>query len=152
MTEFRDTPRQLHLLIVEDEPGDFRLLQLAVQKNGFEVVLHGVETAGQALAFLRREGEVHRAAPRPDLILLDLHLPDMNGLALLSLFKEDRRLFPVPVVVITASGNEADVRAAYQHGAAGYVVKPTDLNEFVVAIHDLGQYWFRLVRLPESFE
>ena len=152
MTEFRDAPRKLHLLIVEDEPGDFRLLQLAVQKNGFEVVLHGVETAGQALAFLRREGEVHRAAPRPDLILLDLHLPDMNGLALLSLFKEDRRLFPVPVVVITASGNEADVRAAYQHGAAGYVVKPADLNEFVVAIHDLGQYWFRLVRLPESFE
>jgi DNA-binding NarL/FixJ family response regulator len=76
----------------------------------------------------------------------------MTGLELLAQIKGDKRLFPLPVVIITSSGNEADVCAAYRYGAAGYVVKPADLNEFVVAIHDLGQYWFRLVRLPEPFE
>ncbi len=152
MSEQHNPLRKLHLLIVEDEPGDFRLLQLAVQKNGFEVVLHSAVNAGEALAFLRREGEVNRDVPRPDLILLDLHLPDMNGLDLLAQIKRDKRLFPLPVVIITSSGNEADVCAAYRYGAAGYVVKPADLNEFVVAIHNLGQYWFRLVRLPEPFE
>ena len=152
LSEQHKTPRKLNLLIVEDEPGDFRLLQLAMQKNGFEAVLHSAVNAGEALAFLRREGEANCAAPRPDLILLDLNLPGMSGLELLAQIKADKRLFPLPVVIITASGNEADVCAAYRYGAAGYVVKPADLNAFVVAVHDLGQYWFRLVRLPEQFE
>jgi CheY-like chemotaxis protein len=152
LSEQHKPPRKLNLLIVEDEPGDFRLLQLAVQKNGFEAVLHSAVNAGEALAFLRREGEANHHAPRPDLILLDLNLPGMTGLELLAQIKADKRLFPVPVVIITSSGSEADVCAAYRCGAAGYVVKPADLNEFVVAIHDLGQYWFRLVRLPEQFE
>lgn len=144
--------RALRLLIVEDEPGDARLMQLAMQKNGYVVELHGASDGFEALRFLRREGEQFCQAPRPDMILLDLKMPGLNGLEFLAEMKQDQHLRAIPVVVITTSALDADVLAAYQCGAAGYVPKPTDINEFVAAIHQLGEYWFRLVRLPENPE
>lgn len=152
MSETRRGTRRLHLLIVEDGPGDFRLLQLAMEKNGFNAELHGVSDALAAMQFLHRQGEAYRHAPRPDLILLDLRLPEQDGLAFLTLLKNEPAWHAIPVVIISASEHETDVSAAYQCGAAGYVVKPVDLNEFVLAIHRLGQYWFNLVRLPERID
>ncbi|MFA7280206.1 MAG: response regulator [Sterolibacterium sp.] len=142
--------RQLRLLIVEDEPGDARLMQLAMQKNKYDVELHGASDGLEALRFLRREGEQFSQAPRPDMILLDLKMPGLGGLEFLAQIKQDERLRIIPVVVITTSALDADVAAAYKLGAAGYVPKPTDINEFVTAIRKFGEYWFKLVRLPAN--
>ncbi|MCX7169582.1 MAG: response regulator [Proteobacteria bacterium] len=142
----------MRLLIVEDEPGDARLMQLAMQKNGYAVELHGASDGFEALRFLRREGRQFCQAPRPDMVLLDLKMPGLSGLEFLAEMKQDRHLRAIPVVVITTSALDADVLAAYQCGAAGFVPKPTDINEFVEAIRKLGEYWFRLVRLPENPE
>jgi CheY-like chemotaxis protein len=142
--------RQLRLLIVEDEPGDARLMQLAMQKNSYDVELHEASDGLEALRFLRREGEQFSQAPRPDMILLDLKMPGLGGLEFLAQVKQDERLRVIPVVVITTSALDADVAAAYALGAAGYVPKPTDINEFVSAIRRLGEYWFKLVRLPDN--
>ena len=142
--------RALRLLIVEDEPGDARLMDLAMRKNGYAVELHGASDGHEALRFLRRESAQFAAAARPDMILLDLKMPGLSGLELLAALKQDESLRAIPVVVITTSALESDVAASYRFGAAGYVLKPTDINQFVAAIHKLGEYWFKLVRLPEN--
>ncbi|MBI5923010.1 MAG: response regulator [Betaproteobacteria bacterium] len=142
--------RQLRLLIVEDEPGDARLMQLAMQKNDYAVELHGARDGFEALRFLRREGELFSRSPRPDMILLDLKMPGLSGLEFLAQIKQDGLLRAIPVVIITTSALDADVAAAYALGAAGYIPKPTDINEFVTAIRKFGEYWFKLVRLPDN--
>ncbi len=139
----------LRLLLVEDEPGDAHLIRLAMQHNGFSVELYDAHDGIAALKFLRRQGETFSKAPRPDLILLDLHIPGKSGLELLSEIKHDDSLQGIPVVVISGSAYEADVQSAYSLGAAGYITKPADINEFATTIHRLGQYWSYLVRLPE---
>jgi len=144
------SPRPLSVLLVEDEPGDARLMQVALQKSGFAI---GIDIAGdgvEALQFLRRQGERFSAAPRPNLILLDLKMPGQSGLGFLTEVKQDEHLCAIPVVVVSTSMLEDDMRAAYRLGAAGYVPKFTDLNEFMAAIDILGQYWFSLVRLPQD--
>lgn len=138
------------VLLMEDEPGDARLMQLAMQKNGYAADLHHASDVHEAFRFLRRQGEQFADAPRPDLILLDLKMPGQGGLEFLEAIKKDENLRAIPVVVITTSALEADVLSAYRLGAAGYVLKPADINEFIAAIHNLGQYWFKLVQLPEN--
>jgi len=144
--------RNLRVLIVEDEPGDERLMRLALRQGGFAVDLDTVSDGHSAQRFLRREGERFGHASRPDLILLDLKMPGQNGLDFLATIKQDERLRAIPVVVITTSSLNEDVIAAYQGGAAGYVPKSNDIHEFVAAIRKLGEYWFRLVRLPPNPE
>lgn len=144
--------RNMRVLIVEDEAGDARLMQLALRRSGLAFELSAVHDGYQALRFMRREGESFAQAPRPDLILLDLKMPGQSGLDFLSAIKRDAGLCAIPVVVITTSALDADVVASYQRGAAGYLDKPTDVNEFVAAIEKLCQYWFKLVRLPENPE
>jgi len=144
--------RSMRLLIVEDEPGDARLMELAMLKNNYAVELHAASDGNEALRFLRREGRQHSRALRPDMILLDLKMPGLSGLEFLTAMKRDEHLCAIPVVVITTSALDADVTASYRCGAAGYVPKPNDINEFVAAIHKLGEYWFKLVRLPENPE
>lgn len=138
------------LLLVEDEPGDARLMQLAMQKNGYAADLRYASDGHEAFRFLQRKGEQFADAPRPDLILLDLKMPGQGGMEFLEAIKKDENLRAIPVVVVTTSALETDVLIAYRLGAAGYVLKPVDVNEFVAAIHSLGQYWFKLVRLPEN--
>ena len=144
--------RNMRVLIVEDEPGDERLMQLALRESGLAIDLRGASDGRQALRFLRRETALFRHAPRPDLILLDLKMPDQNGLEFLRAMKQDERLRAIPVVVITTSTLAADVLASYQCGAVGYVQKPTDINEFKAAIRKLCHYWFSLVWLPRDPE
>ena len=107
-------------------------------------VLDGVE----ALAFLRGE-ESYRGVPQPDLILLDLNMPRMNGREFLAAVKADDALKLIPVVVLTTSDVERDVVASYKLGAAGYITKPVDMDQFVDAIRQLDNYWFVLARLPK---
>jgi CheY-like chemotaxis protein len=103
-----------------------------------------------ALAFLRRTGERYKEAPKPDLILLDLNMPRMNGREFLQEIKNDPELSVIPVVVLTTSDVERDVVASYKLGAAGYITKPVDMEQFIDAINQLDSYWFVLARLPQK--
>ncbi|WP_020157270.1 MULTISPECIES: response regulator [Methylobacter] len=138
------------ILLVEDEPADANLVRAALKENQVFCNLHHVTDGVEALAFLRGEGEINRAAPRPDLILLDLNMPRMNGREFLSVAKSDDGLAAIPVVVLTTSDAERDVLASYQLGAASYITKPVDMEQFMAAIRQLDNYWFTLTRLPRK--
>ena len=136
------------VLLVEDEPADANLVRVALKESRILCRLHHLSDGVEALAFLRREGELYRTAPRPDLILLDLNMQRMNGQELLRIIKDDLALNTIPVVILTTSDVERDVVASYQLGAAGYVTKPVDIEQFIEAIRQIGRYWFVLVLLP----
>ncbi|MDP2833303.1 MAG: response regulator [Pseudomonadota bacterium] len=137
------------VLLVEDEPADAHLVKVALRENRLLVDLHVTCDGVEALQFLRRQ-EPFAEVPRPNLILLDLNLPRMDGREFLAVVKKDSALADIPVVVLTTSDVERDVVASYQLCAAGYITKPVDMEQFSSAIRSLGNYWFALVRLPES--
>jgi CheY-like chemotaxis protein len=111
------------------------------------VVTDGVE----AMAFVKREGE-YANAPRPDLILLDLNLPKMDGREVLALIKEDAEFKTIPVVVLTTSGAEEDILRTYRLHANCYLVKPVDLNGFLSVVKSIDDFWLARVRLPHQAE
>nr|HMQ55310.1 response regulator [Anaerolineae bacterium] len=113
--------------------------------------LHVVEDGVQAIAYLRRQGE-YAAAPRPDLILLDLNLPRKNGREVLAEIKADSALKSIPVVVLTTSQSERDVLEAYDHHANCYIVKPVGFEKFLEALKTIRQFWFGVVTLPSEVE
>jgi len=137
------------VLLVEDEPADANLVRSALKTNKVYCNLHHEMDGVDGLAFLRREG-VHKVAPRPDLILLDLNMPRMNGREFLAEIKKDPELSIIPVVVLTTSDVERDVVASYKLGAAGYITKPVDMEQFIDAIRQMDNYWFVLARLPKK--
>jgi len=135
------------ILLLEDEPADANLVRIALKENKICCRLHHVADGQEGLEFLRRQGN-YADAPRPDLILLDLNMPRMNGREFLAITKADDQFKSIPVVVLTTSEVHRDVEAAYQLGVAGYITKPVDFIQFASAINQLGNYWFTLVRLP----
>jgi CheY-like chemotaxis protein len=136
------------ILLAEDEPADAHLVKAALAENNILADLHHVVDGREALEFLRRQGPRFAAAPRPDLILLDLNMPRMDGRECLAALKQDAALRDIPVVILTTSDVERDVVASYQLGAAGYITKSVDMLQFLAAIRGLGNYWIDLVRLP----
>ena len=138
------------ILLVEDEPADAHLVKTALSENHILADLRHVVDGRDALEYLRRQGPRFAGAPRPDLILLDLNMPRMDGRECLSALKQDPHLSDIPVVVLTTSEVERDVLASYTLGAAGFITKPMDVLKFMAAIRDLGVYWFDLVRLPRQ--
>ena len=144
------TGRQIEILLVEDNPGDARLTlealtESSIGKKGLTVVQDGVE----ALAFLHREGKYARA-PRPDLILLDLNMPKMNGQAVLAEIKKDEVLKSIPVVVFTTSQSEDDVYRCYDLRANSYVTKPMDFDGFMATVKCIHSYWLETTTLPTA--
>ena len=91
---------------------------------------------------------MHADAPAPDVILLDLNMPRMDGREFLRRVKADPQLRAIPVVVLTTSDAESDLAAVYSLGAAGYIVKPLDVDEFISKVRAIGEYWITMVRLP----
>jgi CheY-like chemotaxis protein len=142
----------LRVLIVDDEPGDAHLMELALKKSGFPLDLSFANDGLDALVGLGHQNDRSPGLPRPDLILLDLKMPGKGGLETLRAIKQSEHLCAIPVVVITTSALAADLAAAYRYGAAGYVLKPVGLDEFVAAVQTLATYWFGLVRLPKRPE
>jgi len=102
------------------------------------------------MCFLQRRNDEFASAPRPDLILLDLNMPRLNGREFLAAIKADELLAAIPVVVLTTSDAEKDVLASYQLGAASFISKPLDMEEFIAVIRQLDRYWFMLSRLPKK--
>ncbi|MDP2144097.1 MAG: response regulator [Gallionella sp.] len=137
------------ILLVEDEPADAHLVRSALKENKVLCNMNVVQDGVEALAYLRREGQYHDV-PFPDLILLDLNMPRMNGREFLAVVKADEELKTIPVVVLTTSDVERDVVASYKLGAAGYITKPVDMDQFIDAIRQLDNYWFVLARLPKK--
>lgn len=136
-----------HILLAEDLPADAGLVRAALHEGRFYCSLDVVEDGEQALAYLR--GGVP-GARRPDLVLLDLNLPCLNGREVLRAMKDDPELRMIPVVVLTTSDVERDIEASYSLGAVGFVTKPLDVTEFFQAIHAIEDYWFTVVRLPNG--
>jgi two-component system response regulator len=137
------------ILLVEDDPADVELTQYTIAKSKILVDLQVVGDGVEALAFLRREGK-YTDAPRPDLILLDLNMPRMDGRTFLSEMRADHTLKVLPVVVLTTSPTEEDIFKSYQLGANCYITKPVGLPEFAKVISAIEDFWFTIVRLPRE--
>lgn len=135
------------ILLVEDNPGDIRLIQEAFQESGFSSNLNVTRDGEQALAFLRQEG-TYQNSPRPAFVILDLNLPRKNGREVLAEIKMDRKLRQIPVVILSTSTSMEDVRYAYDLHANCYVPKPLDIEHLVEFGRSLEEFWLSTVILP----
>lgn len=144
------TGSQMHpfqILLVDDEPGDVELIRIALSEGRF---LCNVQTAGngvEAMTCMRQAANAGNGVP--DLVLLDLNMPLMNGKEVLKAMKADEALSRIPVVVLTTSDVERDVLASYDLGAAGFVTKPLEMEKLYEVIHGIEDYWFGVVRCPK---
>lgn len=134
------------VLLVEDREADIELTRLALEQSRVRTHLNVVRGGDEALQFLRREGEF-ALAPRPHLILLDLNLPRMPGREVLVEIKSDVHLLTIPVIVLTTSADDRDIRLAYQGGANGYMVKPIAFEQLVKTLRATTEYWLTTVTL-----
>lgn len=135
------------ILVVEDNPGDVRLIEEAFEGAEFDTALHVVTDGDEAMDILSgRTGNEPNLYP--NLVLLDLSLPRMSGFEVLDAIKEDPELAHLPVVVLSSSGDAADVVESYDRHANAYLTKPTDPDEFVSMVESLEEFWFEWVRLP----
>jgi two-component system, chemotaxis family, response regulator Rcp1 len=144
----RGTPQNpFHLLLVEDNPGDVDLMVEGLSETPVAHTLAVAADGVEALAYLRREGP-HAQAPPPDLVLLDLNVPKMDGREVLAEIRRDEALQHLVVVVLTSSEAERDLLQAYRTLANCYVSKPVDLQEFLSLVQALARFWFTVARLP----
>ncbi|THE66343.1 response regulator [Salinadaptatus halalkaliphilus] len=140
-------PLSAQILLVEDNPGDIRLTQEAFEQGRIENDLHVVSDGAAAIDFLRQEGE-YEDAPRPDIILLDLNLPRMDGQDVLEALKSDPQMRSIPVIVLTSSQAEEDIVQSYELHANAYLTKPVNPDEFIDTVRAFEKFWFSVVRLP----
>ena len=139
--------RPVQILLVEDNPADARLTQEAIRDTEFRYQLHLAEDGEEAMEFLYQEGEFSEV-PRPDLILLDLNLPGMDGREVLAEIKSDESLGSIPVVVLTTSTAQQDLLYSYGLRANSYVNKPIDRDRFNDMIKSVMEYWINISTLP----
>ncbi|CAM3737375.1 response regulator [Deinococcus frigens] len=146
-TPYPPSARQVEILLVEDSEPDILLTLEAFEEARVPNRLHVVRDGVEALRFLRSEGEYHDA-PRPDLILMDINMPRKNGLEVLREIKTDSGLVSIPVLMLTTSQADEDVRSSYECHASGYMVKPVGFENFLSAIRAFEDFWLTFVRFP----
>ena len=139
--------RPIEVLLVEDDAGDVLMTREAFQDARVANHLSVVPDGAEALAFLRRQGE-YAHAPRPDLVLLDLNLPGIDGREVLNEIKQDGELGSIPVVVLTTSEAEEDILRSYSLHANAYVTKPVDFNRFLEVVKQIDDFFVGVVKLP----
>ncbi len=139
--------KPIDILLVEDNPGDVRLTREALKEGKVLNTLHIVGDGIEALEFLRHEGKYAKAV-HPDIILLDLNLPKMDGRELLARIKTDPALLRIPVVILTTSKAEEDILKSYDLHANCYITKPVDLDQFITVVKSVEEFWFTIVKLP----
>jgi chemotaxis family two-component system response regulator Rcp1 len=148
MSERKPIPRApIEILLVEDNPGDIRLIQEAFKESGFSSRLSVARDGEQALAFLRQQGECSKS-PRPAFVILDLNLPRKDGREVLSEIKKDKKLRQIPVIVLSTSTSSEDVQRAYDLHANCYVPKPLDIDHLVQLGRSLEEFWLSTAILP----
>jgi two-component system, chemotaxis family, response regulator Rcp1 len=149
MTMIGEKGNPIEVLLIEDSPGDVRLTKEAFRTANPSIHLHVASDGVEAMSFLRREG-THRQAPRPDLILLDLNLPRMDGREVLTRIKEDVDLKTIPTVILTTSDAEMDVARSYLLQANCYLNKPVQLEAFEELVKSINDFWLTEVKLPKN--
>lgn len=147
MSRAETSVRPMHILLIEDNPADVELTRQCFRESRILNEVYAAPNADAAFAFLRRTGEFANV-PRPDLVLLDLNLPGIDGREILGAIKGDPDLQLIPVVVLTTSDADSDVREAYRLQANSYLRKPVDLDEFIELADAVCTYWFRFVIQP----
>ena len=135
------------VLLVEDNPGDVRLTREAFREADTSIRLHVASDGVEAMAFVRKDA-AHADAPRPDLILLDLNLPKMDGREVLAQLKGDESLRTIPTIILTTSAAQADVLKSYQLHANAYVSKPLQLDAFQSLVSCINEFWLTKATLP----
>ena len=152
MEQFNGKPAVI--LLAEDDPGDQELTRRALEQSKIRNELHIVEDGEEALDYLLRRGKYEDpvSSPKPDLMLLDLNMPKMDGKQLLKEMRDDPRLRRIPVVTLTTSKQENDIIHTYDLGANSYIIKPVNMDQFINAIKVLEDYWFQIVVLPPRGE
>ncbi|MHB1533613.1 MAG: response regulator [Acidimicrobiales bacterium] len=140
-------PTRVRILLVEDDPGDVMITTEALEQTERLHELHTVGDGEEALHFLRREG-IYRKAPRPDLVLLDLNLPRVDGREVLAQVKEDPDLRSIPVVILSTSEADEDILRSYQLHANAYVSKPVDFDSFLTTVRQIDEFFLTVARLP----
>jgi CheY-like chemotaxis protein len=137
----------VEILLVEDNEDDMILIDEAFAEAKLMNVIQKVRDGEEALAYLRREGR-YGNAHRPGLVLLDINMPKKNGFEVLAAMKEDPRLRPIPVVMLTMSDREDDIVRSYADGACSYVRKPMSVEEFARVVKEFELYWTLVSRIP----
>lgn len=145
-----DIPQAVDILLVEDNPQDVELTIRALKRNNLANRLFTVEDGARALDFLFCRGEysARNLAHKPKVVLLDLKLPKVGGLEVLRTMKADERTRQIPVVIVTSSQEDPDIKIAYELGANSYVVKPVSFDAFLDTMSKLGFYWLLLNQDP----
>src|SRR3954449_5539515 len=147
MDAMGDQHTSIDVLLVEDDPGDVLMTREAFADNKVANTLYVVSDGVKAMEFLRKEGEF-ADAPTPDLVLLDLNLPRMDGREVLAAVKEDPALRLIPVVVLTTSESQEDVLRSYSLHANAYVTKPVDFERFIEVVRQIDDFFVSVVKLP----
>jgi CheY-like chemotaxis protein len=139
-------PHEIEILLVEDNPQDLELTLDALRAGNLANHIHVARDGEEALDFIFCQGEYANrpAESGPRVIMLDLKLPKVDGLAVLKIVKSDERTRSTPIVVLTSSAEDIDLKRAYELGANSYIVKPVDFERFTAAVRDLGSYWLRM--------
>jgi CheY-like chemotaxis protein len=142
-----ESPRPIEILLVEDDEADVVLTSEALEASKVLNNMHVARNGEEALRFLRREGE-HDGSPRPDIVLLDLNLPRLDGREVLAQIKSDPELRRIPIVVLTTSEAEEDVVRSYDLHANAYVTKPVDFDRFLQVVQSIDEFFVTVVKLP----
>jgi len=141
--------RPIEILLVEDNPGDADLAREALESSEIRSNLHVVGDGQEAMDLLHQSGK-YSAAPRPDLILLDLNLPRKDGREVLAEIKMDEDLKRTPVVILTISTAEEDILKSYNLHANCFITKPIDLHQFLHVVKSIEDFWLTIVKLPSN--
>ena len=138
------------VLLVEDNPAEQNLARRSFQRGHIDADLRIVSDGEEALDYLFRRGKYIDAllSPKPDLILLDLNIPKIDGKQVLMSIKHDKRLASIPVIVLTTSKKEEDIVRTYELGCNSFLIKPVEVDDFIKTLRELGSYWLKLVVLP----
>lgn len=139
--------KPVQILLVEDNEGDVGLIEEVLEEERIKNVLHVAEDGEDAILFLHGDGKFS-GSPRPDIVLLDLNLPNKDGREVLKEIKADSNLKSIPVVILTTSQAEKDIIRAYELHANAYINKPLDFDQFISVIESISNFWLEIVKLP----
>lgn len=143
----KENSQGIHILLVEDNPGDIRLTKEVLKEGKIRNDLSVVTDGEEALLFLKKEGK-YTDARSPDIILLDLNLPKKDGRQVLAEIKTDPVLMLIPVIVLTTSSAEKDILNMYSIHANCYITKPVDFDQFINVVKSIENFWLSIVKLP----
>jgi CheY-like chemotaxis protein len=137
----------IHILLVEDNEGDIMLTREALKEAKISLKLSVVKDGKEAIDFINKQGK-YTEATMPDMVLLDVNLPKINGLEVLQFIKTDEGLKHIPIIMLTTSSSEKDINASYKNYANCFITKPLDLNDFFSVVASIENFWISIVKLP----